>query len=144
MQKLRMIDCQTLSFSQELSKDRMERAFESFGTGVIQRLLCFALYLLGVNRSVVGRSLEIPPETVKSIVKALNRNGLSQMVADQLGDRLPGPEFRSRQLRWDLLCQLPLNAHNRGMPGLRARPVHRVYRAKRIPGIPNLRPPQAL
>ena len=79
MQKLRMIDCQTLSFSQELSKDRMERACESFGTGVIQRLLCFALYLLGVNRSVVGRSLEIPPETVKSIVKALNRNGLSAL-----------------------------------------------------------------
>ncbi len=74
-----MIDCQTLSFSHRLSEDRMERALESFGTGVIQRLLCFALYLLGVNRSVVGRSLEIPPETVKSIVKALNRNGLSAL-----------------------------------------------------------------
>jgi len=57
----------------------MERALESFGAGVIQRLLCFTLYLLGVNRSVVGRSLEIPPETVKSIVKALNRNGLSAL-----------------------------------------------------------------
>jgi transposase len=79
MQKVRMIDCQTLSFSQKLSKDRMERALESFGAGVIQRLLCFTLYLLGVNRSVVGRSLEIPPETVKSIVKALNRNGLSAL-----------------------------------------------------------------
>ncbi len=79
MQKIRMIDCQTLSFSHRLSKDRMVRASESFGAGVIQRLLCFALYLLGVNRSVVGQSLEIPPETVKSIVKSLNRNGLSAL-----------------------------------------------------------------
>lgn len=57
----------------------MERAFEPFGKGVVQRLLCFALYLLGVNRSVVGRSLGIPPETVKSIIKALNQDGLSAL-----------------------------------------------------------------
>jgi biotin operon repressor len=76
MQELRIIDCQTLSFSHQLSKERMERAVHSFGAGVIQRMLCFALYLLGVNRSAVGRSLGIPPETVKSIVKALHRDGL--------------------------------------------------------------------
>ena len=76
MQELRSLDCQTLSFSHLLSKERMERAVHSFGAGVIERLLCFALYLLGLNRSAVARSLGIPPETVKSMLKALQRDGL--------------------------------------------------------------------
>ncbi len=76
MSELRIIDCQSLPFSHLLSKERIERAVHSFGPGVIQRLLCFALYLLGVNRSAVGRSLGIPPETVKSMLKALHRDGL--------------------------------------------------------------------
>lgn len=57
----------------------MERALELFGPGVIQRVLCFALYLLGLNRRVIGQSLEIPSETVKSIVKALKRDGLGAL-----------------------------------------------------------------
>lgn len=42
----------------------------------MQRLLCFALYLLGVNRSAIGRALNISPETAKSIIKAINTDGL--------------------------------------------------------------------
>ena len=54
----------------------MGLARESFGAGVIQRILCFALYLLGLNRSAIGRTLGIPPDTAKSIIKAVNRDGL--------------------------------------------------------------------
>jgi transposase len=46
------------------------------GAGIIQRILCFALYLLGLNRSAIGRTLGIPPDTAKSIIKAVNRDGL--------------------------------------------------------------------
>jgi transposase len=74
--KTRLIDCQSLSFSPQLSKNRMGQAQDSFSPGVIQRILCFALYLLGLNRSAIGRALGIPPETAKSIIKALMRDGL--------------------------------------------------------------------
>jgi hypothetical protein len=73
---MQLIDCQSLSFSPQLSESRMGQARESLGAGLIQRILCFALYLLGLNRSVIGRTLGIPPDTAKSIIKAVKRDGL--------------------------------------------------------------------
>lgn len=74
--KMRLIDCQSLTFSPQLSESRVAQARESLGPGVIQRILCFALYLLGLNRSAIGRTLAVPPDTAKSIIKAIKRDGL--------------------------------------------------------------------
>lgn len=74
---LRLPNCQNLSFSHQLSQERVDQAVQRFGAGVIQRILCFALYLLGVNRSAIGQAMDMPSETVKSIIKALKRDGLS-------------------------------------------------------------------
>lgn len=79
MEKIRHINCQAFSFSDKLSKDRIERALEAFGSKIVKRLLCFALYLLGLNRSDIGKSLDLPPETVKSIIKAIIRDGLGAL-----------------------------------------------------------------
>jgi transposase len=76
-EKIPMIDCQSLMFSPRLSESRMHQAQESFGIGAIRRLLCFALYLLGLNRSLIGRALGIPGDTAKSIIKAVNQNGFA-------------------------------------------------------------------
>jgi hypothetical protein len=38
-------------------------------------MLCFALYLLGLQRSAIARSLGIPAETAKSIIKVVLRDG---------------------------------------------------------------------
>jgi transposase len=54
----------------------MQRAQQFLGVNIVQRLVCFALYLLGVNRSAIARALEIPEETAKSIIKAMNSDGL--------------------------------------------------------------------
>jgi len=75
-QNLRIIDCLNLTFSPSLAQDRMKRAQQSLGKNVVQRLLCFALYLLGINRRAIGEVLGIPAETAKSIIKAVNKNGL--------------------------------------------------------------------
>jgi hypothetical protein len=69
------IDCQNLVFSTRLAQDRIQQAQRVFAPGAIQRILCYALYLLGVNRRAVGRTLGIPPETAKSIIKVINRDG---------------------------------------------------------------------
>jgi transposase len=74
--KIRFIDCQSLTFSPQLSENRMHQARESLGVALIQRILCFALYLLGLNRSAIGRALGIPPDTAKSIIKAIKQDGL--------------------------------------------------------------------
>jgi len=70
------IDCQNLAFSSQFAQDRMQRAVQILGANVIQRFLCFALYLLGVNRSEIGHTLGVSPETAKSIIKAVNADGL--------------------------------------------------------------------
>jgi transposase len=72
----RITDCQNLAFSHSLAQDRIKRAQQSLGKNIVQRLLCFALYLLGVNRRAIGQVLGIPTETAKSIIKAVTKNGL--------------------------------------------------------------------
>jgi transposase len=74
--KTRLIDCQSLTFSPQLSESRIAQAKESLGPGLIHRFLCFALYLLGLDRSTIGRTLGMPAETAKSIIKAVRRDGL--------------------------------------------------------------------
>jgi hypothetical protein len=79
MKTIRIINCQVLPFSDKLSRNRIDRALEAFGGIVIRRLLCFALYLLGLNRKDIGKSLDLPAETVKSIIKVLMMEGLSAL-----------------------------------------------------------------
>jgi transposase len=55
----------------------MYQAEETFGARAIRRLLCFALYLLGLNRNAIGKALSIPANTAKSIIKTVNQNGFA-------------------------------------------------------------------
>ena len=79
MEKIPLIDCQNLIFSPRLSESRTDQAQQTLGSMVVQRILCFALYLLGLNRKAIGQSLSIPSETAKSIIKAVNRDGLAAL-----------------------------------------------------------------
>jgi DNA-binding transcriptional ArsR family regulator len=76
MKKLLLIDCQNLVFSTRLAENRMNQAQQLFGSRVIQHILCYALYLLGANRKAIGQALGMSPETSKSIIKVINRDGL--------------------------------------------------------------------
>jgi hypothetical protein len=71
-----MIDCQHASFSPQLQVQRISQADELLGQKVVRRLLCFALYLLGVDRNSIAQLLNIPRGTVRSIVRAVLRGGL--------------------------------------------------------------------
>jgi len=79
MENTPLIDCQNLIFSPRLSENRAGQAQQTLGSVVVQRILCFALYLLGLNRKAIGQSLNIPSETAKSIIKAINRDGLAAL-----------------------------------------------------------------
>jgi len=79
MENTPFIDCQNLIFSPRLSKNRTDQSQHTLGSIVVQRILCFALYLLGLNRNAIGQFLSIPSETAKSIIKAVNRDGLAAL-----------------------------------------------------------------
>jgi hypothetical protein len=75
----------------------MGQARESLGAGLIQRILCFALYLLGLNRSAIGRTLGIPPDTAKSIIKAVKRDSLRAFEDRRLKSSTVLPKQASTQ-----------------------------------------------
>lgn len=90
-------DCQKPQFSPELAKTRVAQAQQLLGPRVVQRLLAFALYLLGAKRSAIGQSLNIPAETVKSMIKTINRDGIAGLedrrcaTAKNLQSQKPAP-----------------------------------------------------
>ena len=71
-----MIDCHNISFSPELQQQRLTQVQRILGNRVVQRLLCFALYLLGVQRSSIALALDVPPGTVRSVIRAVLHDGL--------------------------------------------------------------------
>ena len=76
MDGYQMINCQELHFDPVLQKRRIERITPVLGKMVIQRLLCFALYLLGVNRCLLGEKLSLSPGSVRTIIRSLQNGGL--------------------------------------------------------------------
>lgn len=72
-----MINCQNMLFSPKLSQQRIEQSQSILGVSILQRLLCFSLYNLGVNRNDLSNSLKLPPGTVRSTIRAINRGGLA-------------------------------------------------------------------
>jgi biotin operon repressor len=71
-----MINCQSLHFDSLLQQQRLNKAFPLFGEKVVCRLLCFSLYLLGVNRRIVSEVLSLPPGSLRTVVRAIQTQGL--------------------------------------------------------------------
>ena len=71
-----MTNSRSISFSDTLSHQRMTRARKILGAKVVNRIICFALYLLGVDRETIARGQKTPAGTVKSIIRAVLHGGL--------------------------------------------------------------------
>jgi transposase len=71
-----MINNQDITFSDTLSRHRIFQAQKILSGKVVNRLICFALYLLGVNRKSISNSLKIPAGSVRSIIRAILHSGL--------------------------------------------------------------------
>ncbi len=69
------VDCQTLSFSAKLSSERLSKAQLIFGEKVIQRIICFCLYILGVRRTEIAKVMKLPENTVRTMLKTILRDG---------------------------------------------------------------------
>ena len=69
--------CTELDFSPHLSRKRMQRADAFLGTRILQKLLAFALYLLGAKVNAICSLLEMPEGTFHSLTRALRLRGLA-------------------------------------------------------------------
>jgi len=71
-----MIDCRQAPFSPVLQQQRLAQARGILGTRVVDRILCFALYLLGIDRSSIAELMGSPPGTIRSVIRAILHDGL--------------------------------------------------------------------
>ena len=71
------MNCEMLSFSQKLSDQRLSQAETRLGRKIVNKILTYALFLLGVNRSMISSALNIPQGSIRSLVLAMKNRGLS-------------------------------------------------------------------
>jgi len=71
------MNCEILSFSQKLSVQRIRQAESLPGKKTVQKILSYALFLLGVSRSGISSFLNMPPGSIRSLVRAINNCGLA-------------------------------------------------------------------
>lgn len=72
-----MIDCQKLTFSNELSQQRINQFKTILGGKIINKIICFALFLLGVDRKTISEAINIPGGTIRSVIRAIRINGIT-------------------------------------------------------------------
>ncbi len=72
-----MIDCHSASFSAGLQQQRLGQARKILGEEVVDRILCFALYLLGIERSSIAELTGRPAGTVRSVIRAVLHGGVA-------------------------------------------------------------------
>ncbi len=71
------MDCENLSFLQNLCQQRITKAEGLLGPKVVRKILGYALFLLGAKRSVISSILGMAPGSLRSLILAMNRRGLS-------------------------------------------------------------------
>ncbi len=65
-----------LELSESKSKKRLEKAYAFMGKALINRIIAYALYLLGANRDDIADLLSMPKGTLLCLLTRLSRNGL--------------------------------------------------------------------
>jgi hypothetical protein len=69
------MDCRQAAFSAEKSQERIHAALQVFPRKLLMRLLAFALHLLGARRKEVAALVEMPEESVKTLLRLVSRDG---------------------------------------------------------------------
>jgi len=98
------IDCQTISFSSKLSSKRLGKAQLIFGEKVMQRIICFCLYIFGVRRSEISKIMKLPENTVRTMLKAISRDGFEAFFdrRKKVADRFcvqPGAQAKRKDIQ---------------------------------------------
>jgi hypothetical protein len=69
------MDCRQVAFSAEKSQERIHTALQVFPRKLLMRILAFALHLLGASRKEVAALVEMPEESVKTLLRVALHDG---------------------------------------------------------------------
>jgi DNA-binding transcriptional ArsR family regulator len=73
------MNCENLSFSQELSQNRINQARGILGTKVVNKIIAYALFLLGINRTKISYFIGMPQGSIRSLIRTINNRGLTAL-----------------------------------------------------------------
>lgn len=91
------MDCRQIEFSPEKSQERVNKALRVFPRKLLMRILAFTLHLLGASRKEVAALVEMPEESVKTLLRVVLHDGFPALrdrrlsAAPQIGAALPSP-----------------------------------------------------
>ena len=69
------MDCRNIDFSAEKSQQRIERYLEIFSPELLNRIFALVLHLLGVKRQTVATLVNLPEESVKTLLSNIQKDG---------------------------------------------------------------------
>ncbi|MBW1896878.1 MAG: hypothetical protein JRI47_07450 [Deltaproteobacteria bacterium] len=70
------MNCENITLSSKLSEQRMALAKVLLGDKVLRKLIAYSLFLLGATRSAISSFLNMPGGSVRSLILAVNKQGL--------------------------------------------------------------------
>ncbi len=83
------MDCRQVTFSPEKSQQRIHQALRMFPRNLLMRILAFAFHLLGASRKEVAALVEMPEESVKTLLRVVLRDGFSALRDRRLSTAPP-------------------------------------------------------
>lgn len=100
------MDCRVLDFSPEIAQKRFERAAQVIEPELLLKLIAFALHLLGATRGGIAQLVGRPPDSVKSSIRTLEKEGLDALQdRRRRQSRLSPPPPATEELPWELMPQ---------------------------------------
>jgi len=83
------MDCRQVTFSAEKSQERIHKALQVFPRRLLMRIMAFALHLLGAKRKEVAALVEMPEESVKTLLRLVLGDGFPALRDRRLSAALP-------------------------------------------------------
>ncbi|KPA15142.1 hypothetical protein MHK_004651, partial [Candidatus Magnetomorum sp. HK-1] len=93
-----------LVFSEKLAYQRIAQAENILGKKIVQKIIAYALFLLGVNRKLIALFLNIPQGSIRSLILAVNKRGISSFEdqrAKKSTFKPPLPEIAEPKIELD-------------------------------------------
>jgi hypothetical protein len=83
------MDCRQVTFSPEKSQERIHKALQVFPLKLLMHVLAFAIHLLGASRKEVATLVDIPEESVKTLLRVVSRDGFFALRDRRLSAAAP-------------------------------------------------------
>jgi hypothetical protein len=86
-----IMDCRDITFSADKSRERIDHALRVFPRKLLMRVLAFALHLLGAGRKEVAALVDMPEESVKTLLRLVMRDGFPALRDRRCTASAPAP-----------------------------------------------------